>query len=101
MKKELEFSNVFYKPVFQTHLVESSFPYVKQYLCGYSVATLNDQLYLFGGVGDGVYLNYASRFDGAYWTNVGELLEYRQGLPMNANGILIQHFRAQISGNRK
>jgi len=51
---------------------------VERYIYGYSMATLNDELYVFGGSSDDGYTKTAAKFTGT-WTLSGELLNNRTG----------------------
>ena len=56
----------------------SDFPFVNEYISGYSVATLNEKLYIFGGYGDNQVIDIAAMFDGG-WTQIGHLMFPRAG----------------------
>ena len=52
------------------------FPFVENHIYAYSFATFQNDLYIFGGIGDGYNLNLAAKYDGT-WTQIGELAKPR------------------------
>jgi len=57
--------------------VQPDFPFVSTSIYSYSVASLDGNLYIFGGLGGPSAL--AARYDGTGWMSVGSLLEARYG----------------------
>ena len=54
------------------------YPFVTEYIAHYSMATLNDELYLFGGEDGEILLTQATKYDGENWVIVGDMLNGRR-----------------------
>ena len=58
---------------------QPDFPFVIYYIFHYSMVSVNGNLFLFGGNGDGESSDGAAKYYGKSWIEVGTLLERRQG----------------------
>ena len=52
------------------------FPLVENHIYAYSFVTFKNDLYVFGGIGDGYTTDLAAKYDGT-WTEIGKLAKPR------------------------
>ena len=71
--------------------IKADFPFVTDAISHYSMATLHDDLYLFGGSPTSEAGTLATRYDGTIWINIGSMMQERYGHRSVVKGNVIYH----------